>query len=256
MYFVFRSGDPGENEYGANPVGNKQANIPVEDNPILATMSKIEESEHSSVMIIGSIIGMFFGICIVLQVLSGVVNDQSQNVASQNTVVNNSQSRVENIPKPVSPFVNEDGSVSKVPSEQIQTEQKKNPSNDPSNVQSELLSKPLTNDNQKKAVETLVNFHRGITQKNYRLAYEQLSSDYQYHMDYDGWASGFATTVSSSVSRVNVVSETPSEIFLNYILTAVDNVQGQEKVVRFNGTVKIINENGVWKIDDIKNKVL
>lgn len=109
--------------------------------------------------------------------------------------------------------------------------------------------------NQRAAIQTLLDFHSGITSKNLRDSYNCLSMDFQNYMSYDGWTPGFATTVSSEVDNIKVVSESDNEIILNYVLKATDNIQGKQQVSYFNGTVNVINENGRWKIDNIKNKV-
>lgn len=108
---------------------------------------------------------------------------------------------------------------------------------------------------QRAAVQTLLDFHDNITKKNFGKAYDCLSWAFQNYMSYDGWVPGFATTVSSEVSDINIVSETNNVIVLTYILKAVDSINGRQTVAYFNGTVTIINENGSWKIDEIKNKV-
>lgn len=108
--------------------------------------------------------------------------------------------------------------------------------------------------NQRAAIQTLLDFHDGITSKNLRDSYNCLSMDFQNFMSYDGWAPGFATTVSSEVDNIAIVSEADNEIVLSYVLKATDNIQGKQQVSYFNGTVNIINENGRWKIDNIKNK--
>lgn len=233
VYFTFRSGDNGVNEYGANPVGKNQANIPFEENPILAAISKAEESEYSSLIIIAVIAALFFG----TSTVGDWMNKNSSAVVQQFSVTTN-----QTVTAPTAPVQNNSAP-------QVKVEPTKNP-------QAELLIKPLTSENQKQAVETLVSFHWNITQKQYRNAYNLLSYDFQYEMNYDGWAAGFNTTVSSSVSQISVVSESPAEISLNYILTAVDNIQGREEIKKFNGTAILINENDFWKIDYIKNKYL
>lgn len=108
--------------------------------------------------------------------------------------------------------------------------------------------------NQRAAIQTLLDFHSGITSKNLRDSYNCLSMGFQNFMSYDGWAPGFDTTVSSEVDNIKIVSEADNEIVLNYVLKATDNIQGKQQVSYFNGTVSIINENGRWKIDNIKNK--
>lgn len=233
VYFAFRSGDRGKNEYGADPTGKNQAAIPFEENPVLAAISKAEESEYSVFIIIGVIAAL----CLGTSAIGDLMKKNSAPVVQQSTVAIN-----QNVTEPVAPVQNNSAPPVKV-------EPTKNP-------EDELLVKPLTSDNQKQAVETLVSFHRNITQKSYRNAYNLLSYNFQYEMNYDGWAVGFNTTVSSSVSQISVVSESPVEISLNYILTAVDNIQGHEEIAKFNGTARLINEDGFWKIYYIKNKFL
>ena len=233
VYFTFRSGDKGRNEYGADPTGKNQADIPFEENHFLAAISKAEESKYSALIIVGVIATLCFG----TSVIGDLMKKNSSPGVQQSIVATN-----QNVTAPVVPVQNNSAPPVKVES--------------PKNPESELLAKPLTGENQKQAVETLVSFHRNITQKQYRNAYNLLSYDFQYEMNYDGWAAGFNTTVSSSVSQISVVSESHEEISLNYILTAVDNIQGREEITKFNGTVRLINENGSWKIDYIKNKFL
>lgn len=86
------------------------------------------------------------------------------------------------------------------------------------------------------AVDTLNSFHRNITNKNYRGAYNLLSASFQNATDYYGWADGFKTTISSSVSDIGV-----------------DNPGGTKK---FRGTATLVRENGVRKIDTLNNKAL
>ena len=108
---------------------------------------------------------------------------------------------------------------------------------------------------QRAAVQTLLDFHDNITKRNFSKAYDCLSWDFQSYMSYDGWVPGFATTVSSEVNDIKIVSENGNAIVLTYVLKAVDNINGRQETAYFNGTVTIINENGSWKIDEIKNKV-
>ena len=100
-------------------------------------------------------------------------------------------------------------------------------------------------------IQVLQSFHQNITGKKYRQAYKCLSQDFQNSMSYEGWASGFQTTVSSTVSDVNIISKTDSQTVLTYTLKAVDNPGGTQY---FRGTAVLIKENGVWKIDEVTNK--
>ena len=53
---------------------------------------------------------------------------------------------------------------------------------------------------------------------------------------------------------IKVYSENQNQIILTYILTAIDKIKGKTQTEKFNGTVVMINQNGSWKIDDMKNK--
>ena len=238
LYFTFCPGNKGINEYGANPAG-ETANIPAEKNFFLGLMSKIEEHEYSTLAIIASVVILNFVPPTVVSIVNSfysVPTAANTDNATSNSVKNQSSQN--------------NSATSQMPKNQPE----KTPQN--SQPQNNILVAPLTSENQKAAVDTLVSFHKNITQKDFRTAYNCLSYDFQNSMDYYGWADGFATTVSSSVDNIRVISESAYEINLNYVLTAVDNIGGRQQTAKFNGTVTLINENGTWKIDYIKNKVM
>ena len=112
---------------------------------------------------------------------------------------------------------------------------------------------PKVSNSRHPAIQTLMDFHANITNRNFRAAYSCLSPEMQNHMGYDSWIDGFNTTVSSSVSDFVVVSEGGGYVVLEYILTAVDNPGGTR---RFRGTATVIETPGGWKIDTVKNKAL
>lgn len=101
--------------------------------------------------------------------------------------------------------------------------------------------------------QVLQNFHKNITDKNYRKAYDCLSKNYQDAVTYEGWAPGFRTTVSSTVSNIKTESQTETEAVLTYILKAVDNPGGTQ---RFRGTAVLVKTPEGWKIEDITNKTM
>ena len=108
-------------------------------------------------------------------------------------------------------------------------------------------------DAQGKPTQVLQAFHRNITNKNYREAYNCLSGNYQSAVSYEGWAPGFRTTVSSTVSDVKIESQTDSQAVLTYILKAVDNPGGTQY---FRGTAVLVRTPNGWKIDEITNKTM
>ena len=101
--------------------------------------------------------------------------------------------------------------------------------------------------------KVLFTFHRYITSKEYRKAYDLLSKDFQASVSYEGWAPGFRTTVSSTVSDVKTKSQSENQVVLTYNLKAVDNPGGTQ---HFRGTAILIKTPEGWKIDDITNKTM
>ena len=121
--------------------------------------------------------------------------------------------------------------------------------------QSEVASsntKPTYSMEPKTPEQKLQEFHQNITNKNYRKAYTCLSKDFQSAMPYDDWTAGFSTTVSSTVSDVQVESQSGGQTVLTYTLKAVDSPGGTQY---FRGTAVFIwTDSQGWKIDDITNK--
>ena len=101
------------------------------------------------------------------------------------------------------------------------------------------------------AVRTFETFHRNITNRNLRAAYNALGSEMQSQMTYEGWAPGFNTTVSSTPLNVEVQSATQDRVAVTYTLRAVDNPSGTRY---FNGRAVLTRHGSVWKIDEIVNK--
>lgn len=68
-------------------------------------------------------------------------------------------------------------------------------------------------------------FHRMVTNRNYRGAYNCLSPDMKdYVGSCDAWASGYRTTVASIPQNVNVIEQTENVAKLSFLLLAVDRV--------------------------------
>lgn len=103
----------------------------------------------------------------------------------------------------------------------------------------------------KVAIDVFYSFHRNITNKSYRQAYNCLSNDMQNHMSYDGWVPGFKTTVSSTPYDIKITSGDADHVVLTYVLRAVDNPGGTQE---FNGTVTLIKIGDEWRINEIVNK--
>lgn len=95
-------------------------------------------------------------------------------------------------------------------------------------------------------------FHRMITNRNYRGAYNCLSPDMKdYVGSCDAWASGYRTTVASIPQNVNVIEQTENVAKLSFFLLAVDRVGSSQQERYFRGTCTMIFYDGGWKIDEV-----
>lgn len=95
-------------------------------------------------------------------------------------------------------------------------------------------------------------FHRMITNRNYRGAYNCLSPDMKdYVGSCDAWASGYRTTVASIPQNVNVIEQTENVAKLSFFLLAVDRVSSSQQERYFRGTCTMIFYDGGWKIDEV-----
>lgn len=95
-------------------------------------------------------------------------------------------------------------------------------------------------------------FHRMITNRNYRGAYNCLSPDMKdYVGSCDAWARGYRTTVASIPQNVNVIEQTENVAKLSFFLLAVDRVGSSQQERYFRGTCTMIFYDGGWKIDEV-----
>lgn len=95
-------------------------------------------------------------------------------------------------------------------------------------------------------------FHRMITNRNYRGAYNCLSPDMKdYVGSCDAWASGYRTTVASIPQNVNVIKQIENVTKLSFLLLAVDRVGSSQQERYFRGTCTMIFYDGGWKIDEV-----
>lgn len=95
-------------------------------------------------------------------------------------------------------------------------------------------------------------FHRMITNRNYRGAYNCLSPDMKdYVGSCDAWSSGYRTTVASIPQNVNMIEQTENVAKLSFLLLAVDRVGSSQQERYFRGTCTMIFYDGGWKIDEV-----
>ncbi len=107
------------------------------------------------------------------------------------------------------------------------------------------------------ARSTFISFHRAITNKQLRTAFNILSPDYQKFMQsYDQFARGYTTTLLSEVVELKPLYEDNYSAAYAYTLKAVDREGSGQKVQYFSGKVKLIKINGSWRIESTEAKRL
>lgn len=100
------------------------------------------------------------------------------------------------------------------------------------------------------AKTAFINYHKAITNKNYREAYETLSYKQRERVgDYDSWVKGFDDTITSEVSSMTLTSSEENAYTFDYTLTARDRHDGGNvKVQVFEGQVTMAEDNGRWYV--------
>jgi len=98
-------------------------------------------------------------------------------------------------------------------------------------------------------------YHQAISNKRLRDAYNCLSSSCQSQMgNYGSYASGYQTTISSTITNLQVVSSNENAVTLSYGLRSKDKNGNRIKVQTFTGTAVMVRENGDWRISEISAK--
>ena len=105
------------------------------------------------------------------------------------------------------------------------------------------------------AKKTFLNYHRAITEKNYREAYEILSYKQRERVgNFDSYAAGFKDTISSEVNDINFVSSDEDSCTFDYTLTAHDRYHdGRIKTQIFKGQVTMAKDKGRWYVRHAKS---
>lgn len=133
------------------------------------------------------------------------------------------------------------------------TEEVADESSESDTASSEETTSTRSVSNRTSAQDVFKKFHRAITRKQYRDAYNFYSSDMQNAVgSYESWARGYMTTVSSMPEQVSVIEQTDDMTKLSFILKAVDKKNGQMITRRFKGIVTLVQSDDGWKIDEIR----
>lgn len=99
------------------------------------------------------------------------------------------------------------------------------------------------------AEQAFKNYHRAITNGNYREAYNTLSIAQRQRVgDFNSYVKGFSNTISSEVTDMRLVSSDEDSVTFDYTITVRDRYQGRVKVMTFRGQVTMAKDKGRWYV--------
>lgn len=106
------------------------------------------------------------------------------------------------------------------------------------------------------AKAALSSYYQSISDRRMRDAYSTLSSDMQNQMgSFESFSQGYQTTLSNSVSNIQVVSAAPGKVVLTYTLMSRDRMANKRvKVQTFSGQATLSSASGRWHIVDMNVK--
>ena len=112
-----------------------------------------------------------------------------------------------------------------------------------------------TPDNSEEAKKAFINYHKAITNRDYRSAYETLSYKQRERVgDFDSYVAGYKDTISSEVSSLKLLSSEDDAYTFEYLLTARDRAGGNVKVQTFKGEVTMAKDKGKWYVRYAKSE--
>lgn len=121
----------------------------------------------------------------------------------------------------------------------------------------EYISVRLADEQTDGAKQAFLAYHKAISGHHLQEAFQLLTPDFQTSVGgYDGYAPGYANTLSSDVSNIRKVSSGGDKTMFSFTLKARDRIPGSSKVKvqYFNGQVTMVKEGDTWKISDMSAK--
>lgn len=99
------------------------------------------------------------------------------------------------------------------------------------------------------ARQAFINYHRAITNHDYRAAYETLSYAQRQRVgEFGSYVNGFTNTISSEVTELNLISSDVNSYTFDYTLRARDRASGGVMVRIFRGEVTMAMDGGRWYV--------
>lgn len=121
----------------------------------------------------------------------------------------------------------------------------------------EYISVRLTDEQTDGAKQAFLAYHKAISSHHLQDAFQMLTGEFQNSVGgYEGYAPGYANTISSDVSNVRKVASGGNKATFSFTLKARDRIPGssQVKVQFFTGQVTLVQEGNSWKISDMSAK--
>jgi len=112
-------------------------------------------------------------------------------------------------------------------------------------------------ENVKQAARAFKQYHEDITKGNFTAAFNRFTEERKSEMNYNvqAFSKGYADTISSRITDLQLVSSSGNRVVMNYILDARDRAGGGKQLYQqFSGSVEMINVNGEWKIAYTESK--
>lgn len=121
----------------------------------------------------------------------------------------------------------------------------------------EYISVRLADEQTDGAKQAFMAYHQAISSHHLQDAFQMLTGEFQNSVGgYDGYAPGYANTISSDVSNIRKVASGGDKATFAFTLKARDRIPGSAnvKVQYFNGQVTMTKEGNTWKISDMSAK--
>lgn len=121
----------------------------------------------------------------------------------------------------------------------------------------EYISVRLADEKTDGAKQAFLAYHKAISNHNLQDAFQMLTGEFQNSVGgYDGYAPGYANTLSSDVSNLRKIASGSDKTTFSFTLKARDRIPGSAKVKvqYFNGQVTMVKDGSTWKISDMSAK--
>lgn len=118
-------------------------------------------------------------------------------------------------------------------------------------TEKQLVVKPET-----AAVNAFRQYHSLITSHKLWEAYQMYSDTLKGQVAYQGWAEGYASTLSSLPQDIHVLQSDSNHVSLSFRLQAKDRIDNNDSTQYFEGTCSLVKAGNDWKIDEITARKL